>query len=44
MKEIPLKNLLACLQDDRDPAFEVRVPPEIADPARRAIEAGMRVQ
>jgi quinolinate synthase len=44
MKEITLENLLGCLKDDRNPALEVGVPPEIANKARRAIEEGMKIQ
>ena len=44
MKEITLENLLACLKDDKNDAFEVQVPAEIANKARRAIEEGMKVQ
>jgi len=44
MKEITLENLLACLQDDQNHAFEIGVPPEITNKARRAIADGMRIQ
>lgn len=44
MKEITLENLLGCLEDNKNQAFEVRVPSEIANKARGAIEAGMRIQ
>ena len=44
MKEITLENLLTCLREDKNQAFEVRVPPEIANKARHAIEEGMRIQ
>ena len=35
---ITLEKLVACLEGDRSPAFEVRIPPQIADRARTAIE------
>ena len=44
MKEITLENLLACLKNDKNQAFEVRVPPEIANKAHRAIAEGMKIQ
>ncbi len=38
MKMITLDNLLACLKQDGDPSFEVRIAPEIAARSRAAIE------
>ncbi len=37
MKMITLEKLVACLEQDRSPVFEVRIPPQIADRARTAI-------
>ncbi len=44
MKMITLENLLACLEDDTNPAFEVTVAPDVAERSRRAIERMMEIE
>ena len=44
MKMITLEGLLTCLQQDTDPAFEIRVAPEVAERARQAIQRMTEIQ
>ena len=44
MKMITLDGLLTCLQQDADPAFEVRVAPEVAERSRQAIQRMTEIQ